>query len=95
MLELIGLGITAGAVIAGFTEARRFVASRLRFVDGAHRRSTPWMVGAIAAVAAAPIVWLVPLIGGGTALLFGAAVGMGVASGSRQVRAGLYQLPPA
>jgi hypothetical protein len=35
---------------------------------------------------ATPIVWLLPLVGGGTALLFGGGVAMGVSAGARDIR---------
>jgi hypothetical protein len=31
-------------------------------------------------------VWLLPLVGGGTAILFGAGVALGVSSGAREIR---------
>jgi hypothetical protein len=35
---------------------------------------------------AAPVVWLLPLIGKGTAILFGLGVGAGVSSGAKDIR---------
>ena len=40
----------------------------------------------MAAVAAAPIVAFLPLVGTGTALLFGAGVGTGVALGAKDAK---------
>jgi hypothetical protein len=71
-------------------KVRHFVRGRLRFVDGVQRRGTPYLAGALAAVAAVPLVWLLPVLGGGTALLFGAGVGLGVAHGARDVRIAGY-----
>jgi hypothetical protein len=94
MVELIMLGAAVGAVGAGYVNVRRFVRERLRFVDGVQRRGAPYAAGAIAALAAAPVVVLLPVVGGGTALLFGAAVGLGVARGARDIR-GSLSLPEA
>jgi hypothetical protein len=44
------------------------------------------LVGVAATAVAAPVVWLLPLVGGGTALLFGGGVAMGVAAGARDIR---------
>jgi hypothetical protein len=44
--------------------------------------------GVTAAVLAAPVVTILPLIGVGTALLFGAGVGTGVSMGAKDAREG-------
>lgn len=88
MLELITAAAAIAATGFGYTRSRRFVRERLRFVDAAHKRSAPWLAGTAAAVVAVPLVAIVPLIGAGTALLFGAGVGTGVAHGSRDVQSG-------
>lgn len=75
--------ISVGAALLGFWQARRFVATRLRFVDAAHKPIAIAIAGVGAAIVAAPIVWLLPGFGVGTALLFGAGVAAGVAGGSR------------
>ena len=93
MIEIIGLAITFGATLAGHIGARRFVRDRLRFVDAVQRRRAPWIAGGAALLLAAPIAWAVPLVGVGSALLLGAAVGTGVAYGARDVRRGTgYEL---
>jgi hypothetical protein len=86
MLELIGLAATGAATFFGYTRSRSFVRRRLAFVEAVHRAGAPVVAGAAAAVAAAPLVWALPLIGTGTALLFGAAVGVGVRAGARDSR---------
>lgn len=86
MIELLTAAAAVAATGFGYTRSRKFVRERLRFVDSAHRRAAPWIVGTAAAVIAAPVVAIVPLIGAGTAILFGAGVGTGVAHGSRDVR---------
>jgi hypothetical protein len=95
MLELIGLGMSAGAAIAGYVGSRSFVRNRLRFVDAVHGKAVPWIAGATAAAVAAPVVWVLPLVGAGTALLFGASVGVGVSRGAKDARGvGGYELGP-
>lgn len=90
MFELIMMGLAGTGVVAGFAATRAFVRERLRFVDAVYRRSAPWLAGAAAAIAAAPIVWILPVVGTGTAVVFGAAVGYGVVKGRRD----LLRLPP-
>lgn len=93
MIEIIALAVTFTATIAGHVGARRFVRERLRFVDAVQRRRAPWIAGGAALLIAAPIAWVAPVIGLGSALLFGAAVGTGVAYGARDVRRGTgYEL---
>ena len=88
MLGLIGLSITIAAVILGYMNSRRFVRTKLRYVDAAQRWTTPLLAGLGAAIVATPVAWLLPLVGSGTALLFGVAVGAGVAQGARDVKRG-------
>jgi hypothetical protein len=85
MLELIGLVVTCAATAAGYLRSRGFVRRRLTYVDAVHRGGAPWVAGAAAALAATPVVWVLPLAGMGTALLFGVAVGAGVAAGARDL----------
>lgn len=92
MFELIGVGATVASAIAGYVGAKRFVAGRLRFVDAAQNRAVPFVAALAAALVALPITWFVPLIGTGTALLFGAAVGLGVSSGAKAIRQADYRL---
>jgi hypothetical protein len=89
MIEILTAAAAIAATGFGYTRSRRFVRERLRFVDAAHRRAAPWVAGTVAAVVAAPLVALLPLVGAGTALLFGAGVGTGVAHGSRDAGAGV------
>jgi hypothetical protein len=84
--SMIGLAITAGASGLGFWQARQFTHNRLRYVDAVHKASVPVLVGIAAALIATPVAWLVPLIGTGTALLFGGAVALGVNAGARDIR---------
>ena len=83
---MLGIFITAFVTIAGYIVSERFVENRLRFVDAVQRPYAPLVAGAVAAGAAALIVGFIPLIGIGTALLFGLGVSAGVATGARQIR---------
>lgn len=91
MLGLLALAATSAAVIVGFIQSKVFVARKLRYVDAARSPLAPVVAGVGAALVAAPVVALLPIIGGGTALLFGLSVGAGVAAGARDIR---RQLPP-
>ncbi len=86
MLNLIGFAITLVVVLLGFSQSRRFVHTRLRFVDAVQTAKAPIIAGVVAGVIALPIVSIVPLVGVGTAILFGLAVGAGVAAGARDIR---------
>jgi sorbitol-specific phosphotransferase system component IIBC len=86
VFELLG---TVGAVVVSafaFVQSRLYVRRRLQFVAAAHSPAAPFVAGGLALALAAPIVWIVPFLGAGSALLFGAAVGFGVARGARDVR---------
>ena len=88
LVELLALSVTGASTAAGYVFSRRFVKERLRFVDAIQRRPAPFIAGAAATAVAAPVVWLLPLVGTGTALLFGAGVGLGVARGAKDTRRG-------
>jgi hypothetical protein len=86
---MIGFIISAaalGAALVGHTGARDFVRRRLRFVDAVQRVRAPWLAGFGAMLLAAPVVWLLPFFGAGTAIVFGIGVGSGVAAGARDIR---------
>lgn len=83
--------LTGLLAVGGFVKSKAFVRDRLRYVDLVRRPWVPFAAGAAVAAVSAPVVWLLPFVGTGTALLFGAGVGMGVASGRRE----FGRLPPA
>ncbi|HEX6631451.1 MAG TPA: hypothetical protein VF048_10180 [Gemmatimonadaceae bacterium] len=83
---MITLLIALVAAIAGFTFTRRFVRDRLRYVDAVQKKRAPLLAGAVALAVATPVVWLLPVVGAGTALLFGGGVALGVHKGARDVR---------
>jgi hypothetical protein len=86
VFQFISIAATAAATVFGYLTARRFVEDKLRYVDAVHTLKAPILAGVVAGLVAAPIVWLLPLVGGGTAILFGVSVALGVANGSREVR---------
>ena len=86
VFQILSLAATVAATVFGYLTARRFVQNRLRYVDAVHTIKAPIIAGVVAGLVAAPVVWLLPLVGGGTAILFGASVALGVANGSREVR---------
>ena len=86
MLALLSIAATVGATAVGYLQARSFVRGKLRFVDGVHSFLAPLLAGLAAIIIASPIVWLLPLVGEGTAILFGIGVAAGVSSGARDIR---------
>jgi len=80
------LAIVAATVI-GFAVARRFVRTRLRFVDAVYRPTTPWIVGAVTALVAWPL-GLLPLITHTATTLLGVGAGLGTASGVKALKRG-------
>ena len=77
---MLGLAITAAALIGGFVLSRNFTRRRLRFVDAMQKPSAPLLAGAAAAAVALPVAVL-PIITVGTAVALGVGVAGGVASG--------------
>lgn len=77
---MLGLAITAAALIGGFLVSRNFVRRRLRYVDAVHKPSAPMVAGAVAAAALLPVTVL-PAVGLGTMIALGVGVAGGVASG--------------
>lgn len=88
MFGFIALVVTLAASWVGFGGARRFVRDRLRYVDAAMSPGAPIMAGVVAALVAAPIVWLLPIITGVTAIVFGVSVALGVRAGANDVKRG-------
>jgi len=86
VFEFIAFVGSAAATVVGYVQARAFTTEKLRYVDAVHRMSIPILAGVGAACVAAPVVWLLPIVWTGTAVLFGAGVATGVASGAREIR---------
>jgi hypothetical protein len=95
MWGIIVLGATFAISWVTYGTARRFVRERLRYVEAALTPFAAVAAGVVAAVVAAPVVGLlhiIPLVGslvtGGTAVVFGLSVGLGVRSGAQDVKRG-------
>jgi len=86
LFSLITFAAATAATVVGYIQSRIFVRSKLRFVDAAQSPVAPVVAGIGAAIVAAPVVALLPLVGAGTAILFGLGVGTGVAAGARDIR---------
>ena len=82
MLELL---LAGGAAYAAFKYTKKFVVRKLRFIPKARRGAAPYLAGAGALLLAAPVAAALPIIGGLTAVAFGAGVAGGVYSGDRTV----------
>ncbi len=90
MLALLGLVVAWTAAAVGYIKARTFVRERLRYVEAVHKSFVPLKVGFLAALVTTPIVWILPAVTTGSAILFGTAVGLGVASGRKDIRKRRY-----
>ena len=86
MIEFAFLAAAGAGMGLSYVRIRDFVRDRLRFVDAAQRKSTPWVAGIGAALVAAPIMAFLPVLGGGTAIVFGIVAGTAVRSGQKQVK---------
>lgn len=86
MIEILGMAAAGVAAGLGHLKSRSFVRDRLRYTDWVDRPLVGLTAGVGAAAVAAPVVWLLPVVGAGTALLFGVGVGTGVSLGARQAR---------
>jgi hypothetical protein len=86
---LIGFAATAVAGIGGYMKTRAFVARRLRYVDSVQNGVVPILAGTAAAVVAAPVVAMLPIIAAPTAIAFGLGVGVGTRAGVRAIRSGV------
>jgi hypothetical protein len=86
VLELIGFAATTAITVVGYFQTRAFVQRRLQYVDAVQGVRAPLIAGTAAALVAAPVVAVLPVVGVGTAVLFGVGVGAGVAAGARSIR---------
>jgi hypothetical protein len=85
---LISFAIAAVVAIVLHGTTRRFVRNRLRYVDSVQQGIAPWAAGGATFVIAAVLVPFLPLVGLGTALTAGLAVGSGVVAGARDIKQG-------
>jgi len=88
MFEMIGLIVAGAVAVGGFVKTRSFVKRRLRYVDGVQKSAIPVLAGAAAAIVAAPVVALLPIVGAPAALALGAGVGFGTRAGVQDIRNG-------
>jgi hypothetical protein len=88
MLEILGLIAGGAAAVGGYLQTRSFVTRRLRYVDGVQKTTVPVIAGTAAAIVAAPVVALLPIIGAPAAILFGLGVGAGTKAGAKDIREG-------
>ncbi len=86
MWDLLAFAATVAAAAFGYITARRFVRDKLKYVDSAQTLRAPIIAGLVAWAIALPLTWVLPLVGGGTALLFGVSVALGVRSGAKDIR---------
>ena len=84
--SMLGFASAVGVSMFGYWQARQFTQNKLRFVDGVHKMGVPLLAGLGAALVATPIVWILPLVSTGTALLFGLGVALGVSAGAKEIR---------
>jgi hypothetical protein len=82
---LLGLAISMAVAALGYSRARAFVSERLRYVDAVNHPLAPLLAGAGAFFVGALIAGFLPIVGVGTALTFGLAVGLGVSAGRGDV----------
>lgn len=87
-LELIPIGIAGAAAIYGHIKSRKFVRRRLRYTSWVEKPYLGLVSGTAAAIIAAPVVGILPLVGTTTAIIFGAGVGTGVSMGAKEAREG-------
>ncbi|MEN8375800.1 MAG: hypothetical protein ABFS34_10165 [Gemmatimonadota bacterium] len=83
MLELL---IAGGATALSYIKTRDFTRNRLKYVDKAQSRTAAMVAGGVTALAAAPIVAILPVVGAVTAVALGGGVGLGVYRGQSAIR---------
>jgi hypothetical protein len=88
MLTLFSFLLALGVAIVLHRSTRTFVRNRLRYVDAVQKGIAPWAAGGAAFLIGALLAPILPLVGFGTAITAGLAVGTGVAAGVRDIRAG-------
>ena len=88
IFSTIAFLIAAVVSVFGYSASKKFVRDRLRFVEGAHKVTTPIIAGIGAYLIAMIVVGFLPIVGLGTAIAFGLSVAFGAAAGSREVKSG-------
>jgi hypothetical protein len=90
MLQILGLLLAVAAMLYGYSGAKQFVRTRLRYVDAALSKTAPWVAAVGATAISLPLFVFLPLpfFGVTTAGLFGLSVAAGVAAGAKSIRTG-------
>ena len=86
MIEFLFLAAAGAGMGISYMKVRDFVRDRLRFVDAAQRPAAPWLAGIGTTLAVSPVVALLPILGAGTAVVFGIVVGTAVRKGQKETR---------
>lgn len=86
MIEFLFLAAAGAGMGISYMRVRQFVRDRLRFVDAAQKPSAPWLAGIGTTLAVSPVVAFLPVLGAGTAIVFGIVVGTAVRKGQRETR---------
>ena len=84
---LVSIAISLALTTAGFAVARRYVRDRLKFVDAVHTMKAPIIAGLVGWAVMMPLT-VFPLIGVGTAIIFGLSVALGVRAGAKDIKIG-------
>jgi hypothetical protein len=87
VFTLLSIGISLAVTTFGFAVARKYVRDRLKYVDGVHTMKAPIIAGLAAWAVFMPFT-ILPLLGLGTAIVFGLSVGLGVRAGAKDIRVG-------
>ena len=95
LASITGLAMTVAVTALGFWQARRFTVNRLQYVDAVQNGLAPVLAGVGAAIVAIPVVMIVPLVGMGTALMFGLSVALGVSFTRIEKTSGVWPGEPA
>ena len=85
---LVSIAIASVLFVVLHGSTRRFVRTRLRYVDAVQKSLAPWVAGGAVFLVGSAAAGLLPLVGVGTALSAAFAVGAGVAAGARDIRQG-------
>ena len=80
-MGLIALAIAGAAGVFGHLKSRSFVGQRLRYTSLVEKPALGLWAGAGATILAAPVVAVLPIVGGATAIAIGVGVGTGVSLG--------------
>lgn len=86
MFGLLAAGIAGVAGVYGHIKSRHFVGRRLRYTSVVEKPALGLWAGVGATILAAPVVALLPVVGGGTAIAVGLGVGTGVAVGVQDAK---------